>query len=278
MNNNRLFEILRSHKSICWYPSAGCDFRPLLFLTKQYYSKKDELKNISEIPDLFVLTDFATCYIDSYFNPLYTNGILLYTESEKIDKGTISSGDCLYKDDFTTVTVKNVEKFSTGFCDSVPDENDKDSVIIGSPSPQYGMGYYMNVHISSRNPAAKKLGEYDVKMLFLYSVNHLFAKELLKEKIGIDYIIKIRYGGNMGNSKASKGEWLNYVLKPFGVKYYIDYIYERSIKENDYAIISELEKVVGEKLSVPDKKLILYDAWSTVRSGIFVEWFKINQN
>ncbi|MCR5616164.1 MAG: hypothetical protein K6F45_08380 [Saccharofermentans sp.] len=34
-------EVIRLFEHVCWYPSAGSDFRPLLFLSDWYYKKND---------------------------------------------------------------------------------------------------------------------------------------------------------------------------------------------------------------------------------------------
>ena len=34
-------EVLKEYNHICWYPSAGVDFKPLLFISDWYYKKNN---------------------------------------------------------------------------------------------------------------------------------------------------------------------------------------------------------------------------------------------
>ena len=52
-------EAIRQYKHICWYPSAGKDFRSLLFLSDWYFRNNElALDEGQELPDLFVFTDY----------------------------------------------------------------------------------------------------------------------------------------------------------------------------------------------------------------------------
>ena len=42
--------MIKSYKRICWYPSAGADFRELLFLSEQYCKRKDVPVSSTEQP------------------------------------------------------------------------------------------------------------------------------------------------------------------------------------------------------------------------------------
>jgi len=50
-------KILRNYNRLCWYPSAGADFRVLLFLFQQYVKRYNISISTEELPDLFILTD-----------------------------------------------------------------------------------------------------------------------------------------------------------------------------------------------------------------------------
>ena len=84
--NKKLIEVLKD-KTICWYPSAGEDFRPLLYLSEQYVSTRDAIKNISPLPELFVFTDYHNSYFDSNYKGL-----------KALSEGTLRKGDYLFDD------------------------------------------------------------------------------------------------------------------------------------------------------------------------------------
>ncbi len=51
-------EVIRQFEHVCWYPSAGSDFRALLFLSDWYYKKNDVPTDEGQVlPDLFGMTD-----------------------------------------------------------------------------------------------------------------------------------------------------------------------------------------------------------------------------
>ena len=53
-------EAIRNYKHICWYPSAGVDFKPLLFISDWYYKKNNvPIDEGQVLPDLFIFTDYA---------------------------------------------------------------------------------------------------------------------------------------------------------------------------------------------------------------------------
>ena len=67
--DGRIKEILKGYEHICWYPSADIDFRPMLFLSEQFYNNYAGMETGSSnyrldkypenedriLPDLFVL-------------------------------------------------------------------------------------------------------------------------------------------------------------------------------------------------------------------------------
>ncbi|MBO4426391.1 MAG: hypothetical protein J5776_05230, partial [Clostridiales bacterium] len=62
-------EVIKDYKHVCWYPSAGSDFRALLFLSDWYYKKNDVPMDEGQVlPDLFVMTDIMS--IHDIFEPL----------------------------------------------------------------------------------------------------------------------------------------------------------------------------------------------------------------
>ncbi|MBR3247109.1 MAG: hypothetical protein IKG03_01775 [Clostridiales bacterium] len=59
-------DAIKKFKHICWYPSAGKDLRPLLFISDWNYKKNNvPMDEGQEFPDLFILTDLCG-FFDSY--------------------------------------------------------------------------------------------------------------------------------------------------------------------------------------------------------------------
>lgn len=74
----------------------------------------------------------------------------------------------------------------------------------------------MNVHIWS-----KQLGEWDADVVYVLVENTTFAFDFfVKEKISVDYIIRVRFGDAFGGSRMD-GSWLLKLLKPLHTKYFL---------------------------------------------------------
>lgn len=203
---NSVQQIIKSHNRICWYPSAGADFRELLFLSEQYCAWKDVPIAANELPDLFILTDcnpsdteYCLTTGDTYINDI--NGPNYYK------MGNLFS--CYKRRTMMTVKdkVKLVEKLDIEF-------NHK--LYRFDISHNYGNAFYFTVHIVS-----KQLGEWDADVLYILAENTSFAFDyLIKNNVTIDYIIKVRYGDAFGESTV-QGDWLLKLIKPLNTKYYL---------------------------------------------------------
>ncbi|WP_035765042.1 DUF7663 domain-containing protein [Butyrivibrio sp. NC2002] len=223
-------EIIKSHKRICWYPSAGADFRELLFLSPKYLKWKSVSISKKELPDLFILTDCFPhdCSFKRTPSPSYI---------ERLNHDNYSDLNTIVHDSRTRITVNDkIEEISFS---GIP----FDEIFFNFDiSDNYNKAFLMNLHIDS-----DKLGEWDSEVLYILVENTRFALDYLyKNKIHIDWIIKVRYGDAFGGSTLS-GDWLLKLLGPLNVKYYLsnkvtessfEYIPESIIKE--YPIHKEI--------------------------------------
>ena len=102
-------EAIKQFKHICWYPSAGKDFRPLLFISDWYYMKNNVPKDDGQkYPDLFILTDLCglfgshgdtSCFGDAY-----------YQLKEGFCEPDARLAHIEYKNSSTEIIVKKIEK------------------------------------------------------------------------------------------------------------------------------------------------------------------------
>lgn len=260
-----LLKELKRHKSICWYPSAGSDFRPLLYLSDSFYGKHEELSAENAVlPDLFVMTDYQALGYQDYSNDTDCDcqGI------DKMQNGSLGRGDILFKDSNTSLTVKNISQFSVS--DIEPQEELIYSENIASC---YGQGYYMTLQVDSQKSPTKKLGTWEVDVIYLYAENTAFAKTiLLQNQINIDYIVRVRYGGGFGWSKETYGLWLYYLADPLNVKYYISSINNNlRLGTGDDIAISYLEGESDVRLEMPQLTPLYQRNWYNEE---IVEWYR----
>ncbi|MCH5348074.1 MAG: hypothetical protein J1E40_02015 [Oscillospiraceae bacterium] len=213
-----LISELKKRRSICWYPSAGSDFRPLLYLSKPFYDKHKELSDDKDVfPDLFIMTDYQESEYTGYSDVYHYDYMRKYypNDFDKISKGTLRRGDILYRDHRTSITVKDVIKI-------VIDGMEVKKELVTSGIPEwYGQGYCITVEVNSFNIPDQKLGKWDMDIVYLYAENTAFAKHILiQNQINVDFIVSVRYGGNFGGS-TNFGGWLFYIADTLDVKYYI---------------------------------------------------------
>ena len=148
-------DIIHEHSSICWYPSAGGDFRALLFLSKQYCEWKGVDIRPEELPDLFVMSDCNPK------NTTYTGGHGLLNV-EMFNTGDIFSVKRfdIYSDIHTTITAFGIQVLNrlNITCD--------DQLYGLNKSENYGCAFFFKAHVSS-----KQLGEWDTDILYLLAEN-----------------------------------------------------------------------------------------------------------
>jgi hypothetical protein len=177
-------EIIKSHKNVCWYPSAGIDI-PAAYFINQHESIPDV--------DLFIFTD-----------PIYRN---FERDKLKIDfcfDNEQFQGSKYYDYLYKSIGIKRIE------CESfVPVKNFEDNLFIPEP-----INENINTHIKDIISKVSKvpiyLSEYNVidshsnvkkiKILLIGCFNEPFYVNFFKkEKIKLNFLIfklpKYRYGG-----------------------------------------------------------------------------------
>jgi hypothetical protein len=168
---------LNEEPRIAWYPSAGEDFRPLMFL---HPSSTQLIKGEPQFPNIFLFTDYFP-----------------WKDSTFLDSKII------YQDEETKVTVEELEM--------LPDLTlPLDPEIVHFPEGSHATNkvVFLNVKISSN-----KLGNITYPVLYAFAENETFFSEiLLPNNALISHILRIRYGGGMGGGGYARGTWLLHVL------------------------------------------------------------------
>ena len=221
--NGILKEYLDSIKeplNIAWYPSAGEDFRPMLYLSHEY----SEI-NPAPIPE----TIFPNFFIYSDYFPWSTS--------------TFLDTPIIYKDRNTKVEVLKIEELPR-----LDLPLDSDIVYFPEGSVATGRVLFLKIKITS-----KQLDELQYPLIYAFVENESFcSKILLPMNCSISHIIHVRYGGGLGGGGIASGAWLLNVLKRLNCKVYItDGEYTPS--SGDEAAYIKYENLRGEK---PEMKAI----------------------
>lgn len=200
----------RGDPRIAWYPSAGEDFRDLLYLHPNFSQRMPAETPEPEPPDLFLHTD--------YF-PWSTSRFLDHRR--------------LHFDDRTSVTLQSFEELPR--CDLPLDGK---IVTFPNGSAATGRVLFMEVEVSSN-----VIGTFTAPVLYVFAENGAFcAKRILPNAGKLSHVIHIRYGGGCGGGGKSTGIWLLNILGKVGCECFItDSRYSRqSGDERTYACYPEL--------------------------------------
>jgi hypothetical protein len=166
---------------IAWYPSAGTDFRALLYLHPSYSQLHPATENEPAQPDIFLFTDYFP-----------------WQNSTFLDSKTI------YSDSRTYVTIEHMEE--------LPQLNlplNREIVHFTEGSAATDKVIFLKVRIHS-----DKLGNITYPVIYAFAENETFyCKKMIPNKASISHIIHVRYGGGLGGGGLASGIWLLNVLK-----------------------------------------------------------------
>ncbi len=164
---------------ILWYPSAGTDFRDLLFAHPHLVASGEPPP-----PDLFVHTDYYP-----WEGSTFLDTPLLHTDSR------------------TTVRVVH--------CEALPDfagQLDPEVVHFPEGSKATGKVLFMKLEIES-----SVLGRFTRPLLYVFSENAAFcARRALPNHARFSHIVRVRFGGGCGGGGDSSGIWLWNALGSLG--------------------------------------------------------------
>lgn len=174
---------------IAWYPSAGEDFRALLYLHPNYSQLHLAAGQDPQPPDLFLFTD--------YFPWQY---------SRFLDTKTI------YSDDRTTVTIEHLEELPRL---NLSLHNELVHFMEGSNATDRAV--FLMIRISSDT-----LGSISYPVIYAFAENETFyCNKIVPNNATISHIIHVRYGGGCGGGGNASGVWLLNVLKKLNCELFV---------------------------------------------------------
>lgn len=185
----RFLDGFKGEPRIAWYPSAGEDFRDLLYLHPSFAQEYPAHKPEPSHPNIFLHTD--------YFPRGYSNFL---------DDTTI------YLDGRTSISVAAIEQLSRM---DLP----LDAEIVNCPERSYATGRVVFLEIDVQSDI---LGSFKVPVVYAFVENAAFcAKKIFPFAGRFSHIIHVRYGGGFGGGGKSSGAWLHNILKQVHCEVYI---------------------------------------------------------
>jgi len=167
---NHWLDTHRGSPRIAWYPSAGDDWRDLLFLSERYRRLSPALHQEPAEPEIYLHTDYLA---GDYFNP-FANNVLMQDGPR------------------TSIIVLHEEVLPHLRLAFHPD-------LVGChPSPMLGRVSFMLLRIDSN-----QLGRWEVPVIYAAVENTAMADMMLKHQAKISHIIQMRFGHSLG------GGWIH---------------------------------------------------------------------
>jgi len=191
-NTGNLKKFLNGFKGeprIAWYPSAGEDFKALLYLHPNYSQLNPADRQEPAPPDLFLFTDYYP-----------------WQDSTFLDNNVIFSSNK------TRVIIESIE--------ALPNLNLPLHVgIVDFPegSTATDKAIFLQIRVESDT-----LGIINYPVIYAFAENEAFyCQKLVPKKATISHIIHVRYGGGLGGGGKSNGVWLLNVLNTLSCEMFI---------------------------------------------------------
>lgn len=164
---------------IAWYPSAGKDFRALLYLSASY-AIKHHVEEEPAAPDLFIFSDYFPWKNDNFLDD-----------------------ELIYRDEHTTIEIESIEELPILNLELHPE-------IVDFPAGNIATDRLIFIEVKVNSDV---LGEFKFPVLYAFAENEAFyCKKLAPNNAVISHIIHVRYGGGCGGGGKASGIWLKHVL------------------------------------------------------------------
>lgn len=192
-NNNGAFrrwlDNFDGEPRIAWYPSAGKDFRDLLYLNPAFSEINPASKPEPQCPDIFLHTDYFP-----------------WSRSRFLDTTTI------HKDKRTLVSVKSIEFLPR--CELPLDDK-----IVTFPKGSHATSCVLFLEIEVHSDV---LGTFTAPVVYAFVENAAFcAQRILPQDGQFSHVVHIRYGGGCGGGGQSNGIWLLNILQQVNCEVFI---------------------------------------------------------
>lgn len=170
--------------NICWYPSAGHDFRDLLYLSQAYANYDPATGPEADPPDLFLHTDYYPWFRSNFLD----NRIV-------------------HSDTRTLIRVEEIEQVSQLSLPRHPE-------LVHFPEPNEASGRVVYLRLSVDSNRFGRLPSAHV--LYAFVENAAFCAEvMIPEGARLSHLVHVRYGGGFGGGSAG-GAWLSGVIGRLG--------------------------------------------------------------
>ena len=224
---------------VAWYPSAGTDFRPLLYLHPDFQSQCNVPK-----PDVYLFSD-----------------CLDYPGEKLLEHGV------LFEDTRTRLTALSVEFIGVLNLSVRPE-----LVHFSNPHPLRNHVYKINVQIEST-----ELSPSTATVYYAFCENTALANYLIRHRIRVSHLIRVCYVNAMGGSAAS-GVWLMNATEALRTEFLISdknadwYTESTNWREADDFAVQHFRGIPSH----PHAQLDLMDIKMWGGSNTF--WYKVSSN
>lgn len=180
---------LESNPRIAWYPSAGTDFRPLLYLSRTFSKAHPPVCQEPELPEIFLFTDYFP-----------------------YDSSTFLDTNLIYNDGRTSVEVVQIEELDR--CD-LP--------LYRQITTHYRRSRATNrvVFMTVRVASIELRMDYIVPVLYSFNLNESTMEQMVEHQASISHVIHVRYGGGRGGGGRATGVWLTHALNLLNCEVFI---------------------------------------------------------
>jgi hypothetical protein len=177
----RWLDRLDHEPRIAWYPSAGEDFRDLMYLHPGFRELSPASQPEPAAPSLFLHSDYFP-----------------WESSHFLDSSW------LYGDHRTSVHVRTIEELPR-----LDLPLDPGIVHFPKGSSATGQVLFMELEVSS-----DQLGDFSVPLIYAFVENAaLCASRMLPHQARISHVVHVRSGGGMGGGGYTNGVWMLQVLE-----------------------------------------------------------------
>ena len=168
---------------VLWYPSAGDDFRDLLYLNEAWLGP---CADDPAPPDLYLHTDYYPW-----------------------DDSTFLDSRRVFDDGKTEVHVLDLAELAVPRLPVAPRLVDFPRGNVAT-----GRGVFLRLRVTST-----VLGTFERLVLYFFVENAAYcAKVLLPSAVRVTHLVNVRYGGGLGGGGKSSGRWMELVLGRLGVE------------------------------------------------------------
>jgi len=215
---------------IAWYPSAGADFRDLLYLNPKFFELMPIIEREPAPPDIFIHTDYFP-----------------WSESTFLDKPNV------YEGSGAKISIQTIEELPCA-------DLSLDPQIMNSPKGKYAPGRMIFLRVGVHS---NKLGKFSVPLIYAFVKNESFcAKMVLPEHGRFSHVIHACFSGVFGRGGKGTGAWLLHVLGKVGCEVFVtDGYYDDQAA--DKAALELYPELSGPKADLEMIRALKSEGWSS---------------